>query len=527
VSGGELPSGTVTFLFTDIEGSTGLLKQLGDRYGELLREQQRILREAAASYDGREVDTQGDSFFFAFPRANAALAAAVAAQRNLAAVEWPDGAAVRVRMGLHTGEPAVGDERYVGLGVHRAARIGAVGHGGQVLLSNPTRELVEEEREGTRVRELGLFKLKDIDQPERLFQLDIDGLQTDFPPIRAEKVGETRPWRRHRFLGALAAVVIVALAVAVTLALTTRSGSVKLGPTSVAVIDPASNKVVLAIDLGFKSNLIAAGEGSIWVVDPQGSTLVEIDPRARTITSRIGIAVGTGAVPFGLAAGEGAVWVAVRRGNRSVVLELGPAVGNLRRVVQYGGTTRAPIIPSRFQPLAVGAGVVWAIDPSEGGIWRIPPRAGRARRMNDGLDALALAANGGGVWLAGLTGVTKLDPSTGQELGMATSTAQTFAETASVALGGNAAWFAPSSGRTLSEVDSQSVATTQTFTVGAGPSGIAVGQGAVWVANSRDGTVSRIDPRGGQARTIPLGEPPGGVVAAYGAVWTSPGEPRS
>ena len=148
----ELPSGTVTFLFTDIEGSTQLLKRLGDRYAEVLREHQRILREAAAEHGGREVDSQGDSFFFAFPRANAALAAAVVAQRALAEFRWPESAVVRVRMGLHTGEPAVGDERYVGLGVHRAARIGAVAHGGQVLLSSPTRELVEEEREGTRVR---------------------------------------------------------------------------------------------------------------------------------------------------------------------------------------------------------------------------------------------------------------------------------------------------------------------------------------------------------------------------------------
>ena len=132
----ELPRGTVTLLFTDIEGSTRLLKLLGERYAEVLEEHRRILRDAASAYDGREVDTQGDSFFFAFGRANAALGAAVAAQRALAEQDWPDGADVRVRMGLHTGEPAVGDERYVGLGVHRAARIGAVAHGGQVLLSS-------------------------------------------------------------------------------------------------------------------------------------------------------------------------------------------------------------------------------------------------------------------------------------------------------------------------------------------------------------------------------------------------------
>src|SRR5687767_8839634 len=110
----ELPSGTVTFLFTDIEGSTQLLKRLaGERYGEVLAEHQRIIREAAAERGGREIDTQGDSFFFAFSRANAAVGAAVVAQRALVEHDWPEGARVRVRMGLHTGEPTVGEERYV------------------------------------------------------------------------------------------------------------------------------------------------------------------------------------------------------------------------------------------------------------------------------------------------------------------------------------------------------------------------------------------------------------------------------
>ena len=170
-----LPAGTVTFLFTDIEGSTRLLKQLGERYGDVLAEHERILRNAAHECEGREVDNQGDSFFFAFASAKSALAAAVIAQRELAEHRWPDGAQVRVRMGLHTGEPAVGEERYMGLGVHRAARIGAAGHGGQVLLSNATRELVEDEVGGVKVRELGTYRLKDFDRPEPLFQLDIEG----------------------------------------------------------------------------------------------------------------------------------------------------------------------------------------------------------------------------------------------------------------------------------------------------------------------------------------------------------------
>ncbi len=141
----ELPSGTVTFLFTDVEGSTRLLKQLRERYGQVLAEHRRILRAAFAEYRGREMDTQGDAFFVAFARARDAAGAAVAAQRALAAHTWPEDAVCRVRMGLHTGEPAVGEEGYHGMGVHRGARICAAGHGGQILLSNTTRELAEDE----------------------------------------------------------------------------------------------------------------------------------------------------------------------------------------------------------------------------------------------------------------------------------------------------------------------------------------------------------------------------------------------
>src|SRR5262245_7106719 len=138
----ERPTGTVTFLFTDIEGSTRLLEALRDRYDDVLSAHARLIREAIHEFDGHEIDTQGDAFFVAFARARDAVAAAVAIQRALADEPWPDGVAVRVRMGLHTGEPLASGERYVGMGVHRGARICAAGHGGQVLLSNTTRELV-------------------------------------------------------------------------------------------------------------------------------------------------------------------------------------------------------------------------------------------------------------------------------------------------------------------------------------------------------------------------------------------------
>src|SRR5437763_14730706 len=131
----ELPSGTVTFLFTDVEGSTRLLKQLRDRYGQVLADHRRILRAAFEKHGGQEIDTQGDAFFVAFRKATDAALAAAAAQRALAEHPWPDGGKCRVRLGIHTGEPSLGDERYHGLGVRRAQRSMNAGHGGKTLLS--------------------------------------------------------------------------------------------------------------------------------------------------------------------------------------------------------------------------------------------------------------------------------------------------------------------------------------------------------------------------------------------------------
>jgi predicted ATPase/class 3 adenylate cyclase/Tfp pilus assembly protein PilF len=182
-----LPSGTVTFLFTDIEGSTKLLQRLGEEYARALGESQALLREAFAAHEGAEVDTQGDAFFVAFASAPQAVAAAVDATRALAAHAWPQGATLRVRMGLHTGAPQRVGAHYVGLDVHRAARIAAAGHGGQILLSEAARALAERDLPaGVTLRDVGTHRLKDLQQPERLYQLTLPDpdLPADFPPLK-------------------------------------------------------------------------------------------------------------------------------------------------------------------------------------------------------------------------------------------------------------------------------------------------------------------------------------------------------
>jgi class 3 adenylate cyclase len=186
VSPAELPRGTVTFLFTDIEGSTDLARRLGAGFGELRAEHHRTMRTAIAAHGGHEIDTAGDGFFVAFERAGDAVSAALAAQRALHASETQD-VAVRARMGLHSAEPYLHEGAYHGVGVHRAARICAAGHGGQILLSNATAGIVEDlDLAGVRLVDLGEHRLKDLAQPQRLAQVVAEGLPDAFPPLRAE-----------------------------------------------------------------------------------------------------------------------------------------------------------------------------------------------------------------------------------------------------------------------------------------------------------------------------------------------------
>jgi len=183
----DLPTGTVTFLFTDVEGSTGLVGKLGDAYGDAMSEHRRILREAIAASNGHEVDSRGEEFFAAFQRTRDAVTAALAAQREFAAHEWPPGTPVRIRVGIHTGEPALGESGYEGLDVHRVARICEAGHGGQVLVSQTTRNLLEAGQvPEAEFQDLGEHDLRGLPRSERIFQLIAPDLPAEFPPLRTE-----------------------------------------------------------------------------------------------------------------------------------------------------------------------------------------------------------------------------------------------------------------------------------------------------------------------------------------------------
>jgi DNA-binding NarL/FixJ family response regulator/class 3 adenylate cyclase len=191
----ELPTGTVTFLFSDVEGSTELLRTLRGGYADVMADHERLLRSAFEGAGGHEINTQGDSFFVAFRKPKDAVGAALEAQRAIGSHEWPEGAEMRVRIGIHTGEATVTGDRYVGLGVHRAARICAAAHGGQVLISQTTQALLEEDEEllgELDFGDLGPRSLKNFDRPVRIYQLLAPDLPAEFPDLRVDEGVQAR-----------------------------------------------------------------------------------------------------------------------------------------------------------------------------------------------------------------------------------------------------------------------------------------------------------------------------------------------
>ncbi len=470
----ERLSGTVTFLFTDIEGSTALLKGLGrDTYGELLSRWKTLLREAFAAHGGDEVDNQGDQFFVAFRSARDALLAAVAIQRLLSDHEWPEDAEVLVRIGIHSGEAAAAAERYVGISVHRAARIGAVAHGRQVLVSDSTRTLVEDELpEGLFLRDLGLWRLKDIDRPERIWQVAAEGLKTEFPPLRgAERVKP--PAARRRSVLAAALVGVIAAAVAIPLFALGGGGggssgsvsTVHVDANSVGTIDASSGRLLASSPVVTAPESVATGATSVWVTNPTTDTVSRIDPKTN---ARAG-AVPVGNDPTGVAVGGGFVWVT--NGLDGDVSKIDPnANGGSGQVVD---TVPAGVGPSG---VAFASGRLWVANAIDRTVMEFVPGSYTPLRtigVAGGADALA----------AGLGFV----------------------------------WVVSGSVNSVTPIEARSGTPLPAIAVGNNPTAIAVGAGSVWVANGLDGTVSKIDPSTSTASPpIPVGGNLAGVAAGNG-----------
>jgi YVTN family beta-propeller protein len=512
----DLPSGAVTFLFTDVEGSTRHVKYFRERWDEILAEHRRLLRAAFAAHGGHEVDTQGDSFFIVFASARDALLAAVDGQRALLAHRWPEEAGLRVRMGLHTGQAVVTDGRYTGLAVHRAARIGAAGHGGQVLVSQATQTLVEDEEEdiGIVLRDLGEQRLKDLDRPVRLYQVDADGLPGQFPPLRlgaglapAAEAALASPrfgWRRLL----LAAAVVAAAAGATVVLLVTGDGtSVVVRPNSVAVIDAEKGSVVGQVAVGARPGPVAAGGGAIWVANIDDRTLARVDPKTRSVVRYITLQ----RTPTGLAYGEGAVWVA--NGLLGTVQRVDPRF-NIPGDPVDTGAGRADTAS-----VAVGFGSVWFVSGNSN-VVRLNPAPTRIEAtLFSGVLPEGVAVDDASVWIAnrGANDVWRFSPDTNQRIDAISVSPQPSA----IATGGGAVWVADAGFDAVTRIDPVS-GSTVTIPVGHHPSAIAYGGGSVWVANRDDGTISRIDPTTNKSTaTIDVGNDPEGIVVVDDLVWVA------
>jgi peptide/nickel transport system substrate-binding protein len=524
----ERPTGTVTFLFTDIEGSTRLLKQLRDDYATALADHQRIVRDALAAHDGWEIDTQGDSFFAAFRRAKDAVGAALEIQRTLAAHEWPQGAELRVRMGMHTGEPADGGERYVGLGVHRAARIAGAGHGGQVLVSQTTRELLRDDPPpDVSLRDLGEHELKDMDEPEHIYQLLAPGLGEDFPPLKtaapalaAGREGELveaaedtvgamgRTWQqRRRLVLGSAAAAMVALALVVALVLTRGSASAStVEPNNVGVVEPKNGHLSGQVAVGHAPGAIAAGANAIWVANTSENSVSRIDPQTNNVQQTIDVGGG----PSGIAVGGGSVWVA--NGLDGTVSRIAPDTNNVSQTITVGNGPAA---------VAYGDGAVWVANAVEGTVSRVDPDSGRVVRTIPAAPGVSgIAVGFDRVWVVAPVTSTMLalDPANGTVL----NRTNVGTDPSAVTTGAGSVWVVNRTDGTLSQIDPGTGTVKQTIPVGRVPTALAVGHGAVWVSSSGDGTLAKVDPtRVRVTKTLHLSNAPQGVAAAPDGVYVT------
>jgi YVTN family beta-propeller protein len=509
----ELPAGTVTFLFTDIEGSTALLKQLGrTRYAELLARQQVLLREAFAANGGEEIDMQGDSFFVAFRSASDAVATAVAIERSLADHEWPDGGQVRVRIGIHTGEAAAAGERYVGFSVHRAARIGSAAHGSQVLLSDATRVLVEDDLpKGVFLGDLGEWQLKDIDRPARIWQVAAEGLPREFPPLRGAEPVKTKPVLRRKSALAAALLGVIAAAVAIPVfALGGSGGSTALGSVganAVGAIDPATGRIVASVPVDASPGQVATGAGAVWSSNSPTGTVSRIDPAKNAVVDKIPV----GGDPSGIAVGDGSVWVANALGGD--VFRISPATDTRTDTILVGNGPRG---------VAFGSGAVWVALLLDRKVARIDPTSGKVvERIPVGAGPSAITVGAGSVWTANTAedSVSRIDARTNQLL----TTIPVGNGPDAIAFGDGAVWVANSLDNTIARIDPTTNSTTNKVPVGTRPSGIVVTPSTVLVGSQFAETVVRIDPRTSKqiGKATQLGNQPQGFAPApaAGSVW--------
>jgi class 3 adenylate cyclase/streptogramin lyase len=540
----SVTSATATFVFTDIEGSTELLKTHRVAYSSILAEHHHILREGFTKYGGREVDNQGDSFFVAFARAKDAVLAAADIQQVLATHAWPDGATVRVRIGIHTGEAELTVDRYVGLSVHRAARISAIGHGGQVLVSATTAGLLEDEGDlpGVRLRDLGEHRLKDIERPVRIFQLDIDGLGSSFPVLKTAPRVPTRR-RRRIVLGAAALLVLGGIALALASA-SHDEPPPEVVPNSLVRIDPDTLDATDVFPIGGGADRLISSGGYLWVMhhvlrdtdsaeirNAGDHTISRVDPRTGEV-----VVVGGGLAPCGLTADpSGDVWVAncfSSRASRSAnVVRIDAAS------LEFEATWPVPNGNGFIRGLAYGGGSLW-LGPSLTGaevervshVTQLDPQTGdrHSFAFAQWPAELAWSEGYGDLWVTHFfdDSLSRLHAATGKVKtvdGVARNPGSTVVSRDTVWTGD---WSAMQVARIPAVGSSKPRHVALPIENRRNPRWSVVwqvdaGAGAVWAATPRYGALWRIEPETNAVTEIPIPYLPSGVAADDDAIWVT------
>jgi class 3 adenylate cyclase len=508
----ERPTGTVTFLFTDVERSTELLRRLRDEYGNALAAHQRLVRQAVERHGGVEVDTQGDAFFFAFQRASDAVRAAIEAQRTLAEHEWPDGAAVRVRMGLHTGAARLEDGRYHGLPVHRAARISSAAHGGQILLSESTRALLADEEELVDVgfRNLGPLALKDFAQPIRVYRVTAP----DLPEVGRRP--SARPRSRRRLFVVAGAVASLAAAAAVALIVILGGGHApaRVPLNSVAVLASGSGKLSWSAPVGRAPASIALDETAAWVANRGSSTITRIDAATRATSTIGGFQSGLEHVVVG----GGRIWTTERTAGLASVNDATlTASAPTALLTRDGAPYSAEAIAYGFDALWIvgalpGALVLLRVDPTTEGITASKRVGVRSQH------AIALGRNG--VWVSNLleNNVIEFDAKT-----LRIVRRVQIGGPAAIAFGDGSLWVCGGIDKGVWRLrERDRYRSRHLIPVGGDPVAIAYGQGAAWAA-LRDGTVVRIDALTNAVQRTKVATVLNSIAVGIGGVWAAVG----
>jgi streptogramin lyase len=491
--------------------------------------------EVFAAHRGEVIDTQGDAFFVAFRRAKDAVLAAAAAQRALAAYSWPDGIELRVRMGIHTGEARLAENRYVGLSVHRAARICAGGYGGQVLVSQTTANVLEDEEEslpGVALRDLGPQRLKDFERPVRVYQLDIEGLAREFPPL-ATRVAP--PLTRRRLLaGALAAGLIVAAVATALLVAGGAETAPTVVPMSLVRIDPATNEVTDVVKIEDEPDIVVAAGSYIWVGHyifqrPGGAVRRAFLSRVDMRTHEVAV-VGGGLAPCGLTTDpSGDVWVA------SCTATVDRVETTIVRVdattLEFVEFVEAPSIRRfAFRGLAHGGGSLWIGDPNEESfapqaVTRIDLGTHKRRSIRVGSRPADLAWAKSHLWVANYYG------SSVSRIRAATNRVDTLDDIGGhlgpfwVVVTNDAVWVAQIGDHRVWRIDRHPFRYDGAVILAvkrvSGVASLAAGEGSVWATTPGDSALWRIDPATNQASRIALKYRPTGVAVGGGAVWVA------